>query len=342
MGVNVGVNHSREIASRMIQTNEPIGLGTTSPFFTRECSTALKGIAIVLVIFGHRGLIDCAGSWGVLIFLMLSGYGIFKSVNKKGLAGYWCNRFVSVLAPYMLFSVFQLGLSFAMGRGGVDAGNVLCTLMGFDFGLNVDPTMWYISYIFACYAVFYVAWRFYQRSGATSFVLVLLASFILLAVVGLTNTVWHRGTASWVYFWAFPAGALLAMHEKRLAGKGATSAICVLVYLLALAAVLLLYGTQHGSLNLFVYSAAGATLVILTVMHLMSGPMSSVLTRVLRPVGDASYAMYLNEGFLIRLDVCAPFVMGPVLTLAFSFGFATVWSLIVSDRVSVWLKRRWQ
>lgn len=54
-------------------------LSLKSPFFTRECSTALKSVAIVLVIFGHRGLIDCAGSWGVLIFLALSGYGIFKS-----------------------------------------------------------------------------------------------------------------------------------------------------------------------------------------------------------------------------------------------------------------------
>lgn len=33
-------------------------------------------------------------------------------------------------------------------------GGVLCTLMGLDFGLNVDPTMWRISFIFVCYAVF--------------------------------------------------------------------------------------------------------------------------------------------------------------------------------------------
>ena len=39
-------------------------LSLKSPFFTRECSTALKSVAIVLVIFEHRGLIDCAGSWG--------------------------------------------------------------------------------------------------------------------------------------------------------------------------------------------------------------------------------------------------------------------------------------
>lgn len=192
-------------------------LSLKSPFFTRECSTVLKGVAIVLVIFGHRGLIDCAGSWGVLIFLVLSGYGIFKSAQGKGLAGYWRNRIIGVLVPYVLFCVFQLGLSFATGEG-IGAGNVLCTVMGLDFGLNVDPTMWYISFIFVCYAAFYGAWRVYERRGAAAFTAVLLVAFVLIAVVGLTNVAWHRGTAAWTYFWAFPAGVLLAMYEKKLAG----------------------------------------------------------------------------------------------------------------------------
>lgn len=200
-------------------------LSLKSPFFTRECSTVLKGVAIVLVIFGHRGLIDCAGSWGVLIFLVLSGYGIFKSVQRKGLAGYWRNRVIGVLVPYVLFCVFQLGLSLAMGEG-IGVGNVFCTVTGLDFGLNVDPTMWYISFIFACYAVFYGVWRVYERRGAAAFIAVLLTAFVLMAVVGLTNIVWHRGTAAWAYFWAFPAGVLLAMCEKRLAGGCLTGCLC--------------------------------------------------------------------------------------------------------------------
>ena len=187
------------------------------PFFTRKCSTALKGVAIVLVILGHRGLIDCAGSWGVLISLILSGYGIFKSVQRKGLDGYWQNRVVGVLVPYMLFCVIQLGLSLVMGEG-LSIGIVLCTMTGLDFGLNVDPTMWYISFIFVCYAVFYAAWRVHERCGAAAFMTVLITAFIMIGVVGLTNTVWHRGTAAWDYFWAFPAGVLLASNEKMRGG----------------------------------------------------------------------------------------------------------------------------
>lgn len=313
-------------------------LSLQSPFFTRECSTALKGIAIVLVIFGHRGLIDCAGSWGVLIFLVLSGYGIFKSAQKKGLGDYWRNRFVGVLVPYVLFCVFQLGLSLVMGEG-LGVGNVLCTVVGLDFGLNVDPTMWYISFIFVCYVVFYGAWHVYERRGAAAFTAVLLAAFVLVAAVGLSHFVWHKGTAAWTYFWAFPTGVLLAMHEKKLSGGGASLAICTLACLAALIVVALMYGTLHESLNLFAYSAAGAVLVTLVVKFLMDGPAGGALAKALRPIGDVSYVMYLNEGLLIRLDAYVPFAMGPLLTLVLSFVFAIVWDWLVADRVTGWLKK---
>ena len=282
-----------------------------------------------------RGVVGCAH------FPCIERLRIFKSTQKKGLDGFWHNRVIGVFVPYVLFSVFQLGLSIVKGEVfGVE--NVFCTVTGLDFGLNLDPTMWYISYIFVCYAIFYVAWRFYRQRGAVSFVVVLLAFFVLMAIVGLTNSVWHRGSASWAYFWAFPAGVLLAMREERLVASGGSLAIFLLVGLSALVVVMLLYGTQHGSLNLFVYSAAGAVLVMLAVKILMDGPLARVISKTLRPVGEASYAMYLNEGFLIRLDACIPFVMGPVLTLVLSFSFAMAWNLIVSDRVTGWLKERWR
>lgn len=317
---------------------EPAKQGVCSPFFTRECSITLKGIAIALVIFGHRGLIDGSGSWGVLIFLMLSGYGISKSALKKGLNDYWQNRVIGVLVPYVLFSVIQLGLSLFMGEKLV-AGGALSTLMGLDFGLNVDPTMWYISFIFVCYAVFYGSWRIYERHGAAAFTAVLLAAFVLVAAVGLSHFVWHKGTAAWTYFWAFPAGALLAMHEKIMPG-GISLAVCTLICVASLVVVVLMYGTPHGSINLLIYSAAGALLVTLMVKFLEDLPAGSVLFRVMRPLGVASYSMYLNEGFLIRLDAYIPFVMGPVLTLLFSFVLAVAWNRLVTDRATRWLKER--
>lgn len=67
---------------------------------SKEGTQALKGIAILLVIFGHMGFLDIPGAGGVHIFLILSGYGIYCSVNKNGLYQYWKKRIVSVYIPY--------------------------------------------------------------------------------------------------------------------------------------------------------------------------------------------------------------------------------------------------
>ena len=101
-----------------------------------------------------------------------------------------------------------------------------------------------------------------------------------------------------------------------------------------------MYGTPHGSTNLFIYSAAGALFVTLVVKFLVDGPARNAFVVAFRPLGKASYAMYLNEGFLIRLDRYIPFVMGPVLTLVFSFIFAVVWNRLVADRVTRRLEER--
>ncbi len=70
----------------------------------------------------------------------------------------------------------------------------------------------------------------------------------------------------------------------------------------------------------------------------LKGIAGGLLTRVLQLVGDASYAMYLNEGFLIRLDTYTTFVMGAILTLAISYVSAVAWNWLVSDRVTAWLE----
>lgn len=36
--------------------------------------------------------------------------------------------------------------------------NVVISMVGLDFGYNIDPSMWYISYCFLLYAEFYL-WK---------------------------------------------------------------------------------------------------------------------------------------------------------------------------------------
>ena len=309
-----------------------------APLFTREDSLVLKGVGITLVIFGHRGLIDGAGAWGVLIFLILSGYGILKSVQKKGLAGYWHSRFVGVLPPYMLFATFQLALSMLAGEN-LNHGRVICTIIGLDFGLNVDPTMWFISYIFVCYAIFYIGWFIYERYDALRFSVALVAAFAVVAVVGLDSVIWNKGAATWLYFWAFPAGVFLGLFENRIVDN-VSPAMYICVGLVSMVIVAFLYGTMHRSLNLFIYSAAGALFVFFAIQLIRGTKLAIILNDTMHFLGFYSFAMYLNEGLLIRLDPLISFSMGPVMTLALSLFIAVLWVRVVSGPVVGWIKRR--
>ena len=78
--------------------------------FSRDLSTYLKGLAIILVIINHIG--ECygfpgpLGAIGVTIFLLLSGYGLNESLKvKNGVKGYWNNKFISIYIPYICLSV---------------------------------------------------------------------------------------------------------------------------------------------------------------------------------------------------------------------------------------------
>lgn len=57
-------------------------------YISRNNTNILKGIAIFFVLFGHMGYIDNGGAWGVHIFLIISGYGVFNSASNNELNEY--------------------------------------------------------------------------------------------------------------------------------------------------------------------------------------------------------------------------------------------------------------
>ena len=69
-------------------------------------SLFLKGIAILLVLIGHTfGSNYKLGVFGVNLFLILSGYGIYKSFNKNGLKDYFKKKIEKVYIPYLLVTI---------------------------------------------------------------------------------------------------------------------------------------------------------------------------------------------------------------------------------------------
>ena len=115
---------------------------------TKLQSSRMKGIAILLVLFAHIGLVK-NGTGGVALFLFSSGYGLFQSYAAKGMQGYFHKKIVSVYIPYAIVAAMQLFI-FRI----TNIKTIIITMVGLSFGKNVDPTYWYISYLFFWYLVF--------------------------------------------------------------------------------------------------------------------------------------------------------------------------------------------
>ena len=74
-------------------------------------SNLIKVIASFLVTLGHLNFIKNAGIYGVSLFLIISGYGLFISQSNNGLYNFWYKRASTVLLPYsILTSIFFSGL----------------------------------------------------------------------------------------------------------------------------------------------------------------------------------------------------------------------------------------
>ncbi|EBP2409727.1 acyltransferase, partial [Salmonella enterica] len=85
---------------------------------TLQKTKELKGISIVLVMLFHLVTIHkttlpyelrWVASFGVSVFLLVSGYGLFLSEKRNGLKDFFKKRFSSVYIPFVV-ATFLIGV----------------------------------------------------------------------------------------------------------------------------------------------------------------------------------------------------------------------------------------
>lgn len=122
----------------------------TYEFFDHNHTTILKGIAILLVIWGHVGKVNSVGGIqfiagaGVSIFLICSGYGLEMSYKKNGLDNYWKKRIVNVVIPFYVISIL-----------GYTLNNYMDLSISGYINILTFQSQWYISYLLVCYVLYY-------------------------------------------------------------------------------------------------------------------------------------------------------------------------------------------
>lgn len=270
--------------------------GSTNVFYLTECqTTALKGIAILFVLLGHMGYIFFAGAWGVSLFLMLSAYGLSSSYDKNGLSDFWRKKLWGVYLPYLVVTLIQI-----VALPVFDLKRIFTSILGLDFGYAVDKTMWYISFLFTWYALFFgvkSVTAFFSFRPITELLLYIPGGLIVLWMS--SHGVWGNGAGSYLYVWAFPIGVLLHRLSKLRVSEKIRNLLFGGAFTASIAAVVIFYG-REGTIASFyrytVYALAGALvpLCLFQFTHIKS-------TRIdpLNFLGRYSYPIYLLEGFFL-------------------------------------------
>ena len=174
----------------------------------------MKGIAILIIIVHHVALVmgnagylslfSRLGFPSVAIFLVLSGYGIFLSIEKKGLNNFFSKRVMRVYIPFILAMTCKILIFdyFILNKRSRVANSLLNIFL---YPLSLDMNMWFIVYILFWYCITYVIFSVNKLNKSKIFYFFLTA--IVVCILPAPDT-WHDNPFS------FPFGCWIAANSK--------------------------------------------------------------------------------------------------------------------------------
>jgi len=199
-------------------------------FFSPTVSQELKGVATLMIIFGHIGYflvndhrflfpLSISAGVGVNIFLLLSGYGLTTSALRKAssIKQFYKKRLLKLFVPLWLTIITFLILDYFILHRTYTWNYIIHSVLGWfpsaDLSTDLNSPLWYFSLILFYYLAFPLIFskKYYYLSALiiyyTSYALLLrYDSNYLVNVIHLYK----------VHLLAFPLGMILGgLYFKR-------------------------------------------------------------------------------------------------------------------------------
>lgn len=164
-------------------------------FFSPAVSQELKGLAILLIIFGHIGYflvsdhrflfpLSIAAGVGVNIFLFLSGYGLCTSATSRPLSiwQFYKKRLAKLFIPMWLVLLIFLLLDYFILHRTYAGSYIALAFVGWfrtaDLATDINSPLWYFSLILFYYLLFPLV--FSKKYYWLSALFIYLSSYFLL------------------------------------------------------------------------------------------------------------------------------------------------------------------
>jgi peptidoglycan/LPS O-acetylase OafA/YrhL len=178
----------------------------------------IKGLAIIIIIIHHLSIHTIAnknsaelliGFVGVALFLILSGFGLSLSLEKKGIKNFFSKRFIRVYIPVSLALLIEVILNHILLK---NKNNIWIDFLRIFTDINnLDRNYWFIIFLIFWYCIIYlVFWLNLSKKGKIIFLFS--TSLIILAlskvlVIGNYNAL------------SFPFGCWLGLNYKFICEK---------------------------------------------------------------------------------------------------------------------------
>ena len=254
-------------------------------------SNCIKGIMAICVVLHHlsgrtnlTGMFSDFGAIAVGCFFFISGYGLYTSYTKKGLAyfiGYPWNRFKKLIIPFifciLLYQVIKFIFLKKLIFESILRGNV-------DWIL---PYSWYIFIAIIFYFVFYLTFKYSKKSFTGIFCCWIFTLFLFCLLVLL----------HWGGYWAkslflFPIGISYKYFEHKFINKSPMNILVIFCFILILIIALAHFDVKYKDS----YIANLAPYIF--ILPLTTINISSLFFRFL---GKISYEIYLVQGIIFLI-----------------------------------------
>lgn len=275
----------------------------TFTFMNKAFTKAIKGFAILTVVWAHTGArlgvggIQFIAGVGVALFLICSGYGLEMSNQKNGLKGFWKKRFLKVCIPFWIVELVGLLITqqFEIKKYLLDA-------------VFISPATgygWFMQYIVNCYILFFGVKMMSEKTRINEMRLFIVASVVWFIVDScfFANSGMPFLRARQMF--SFPLGIMIAKNRDRIESYISRKRAVILIW--GVIGILFMAITQLSAIKALPYLISNVmalfTVLPLAIAFIAFVGKAKVLlnNKFLLGVGTVSYEIYLVHAFSLNL-----------------------------------------
>ncbi|WP_341526631.1 acyltransferase [Nostoc sp. UHCC 0302] len=187
-------------------------------------SNQMKGLAIIIIILFHLSIHTLAkpsdlpffkssGFKAVALFLILSGFGLTISMQKKGINNFFSKRFTKVYIPFLFAMLLEIFLNQSINNN----PHILTELYNAFFNVSIlNSHMWFIVFILLWYIVIYLLFYLNLSNKSKIFLLCLVSVCILVASEPSKDSALFLCK---INAFSFPLGCLLGLNYENIKPK---------------------------------------------------------------------------------------------------------------------------